>query len=81
MSETNQSANEARLAHALLVATQELSSSRAECERLRETLDSLQACAESVMQAHGDHFKNSLAIDLRSALKNARAVLSEKEKA
>jgi hypothetical protein len=44
---------------------------------LREALDSLQACSTSVFEAHVEHMKNSLKIDLQCAITNARAILSK----
>ena len=42
-----------------------------------ELLDSLQACASSVVDVHGLSFKNSLSIDLNAAIRNARAFLAK----
>jgi hypothetical protein len=41
----------------------------------RDLLDSLQACASSVLEAHGESVKNSLRIDLQIAISRARDAL------
>lgn len=45
--------------------------------QLRNALDSLQACADSVMTFHGEGWKNSLRMDLERAISHAHELLKQ----